>query len=190
MSKHEITVIITTIGRPTLLAAVDSCGSRPVIVVGDGVPVELRPHTHARAIALGRKHGKYGSAAFNVGCGLAWTDYVTKLDDDDIFLPGALGFMEAAINTDDADLWIPGLRYNDGLEVCLKPGVWAGNVCCPTIRTDLVCANPIIPNVARPDLTDFHHIESVVRGGASIRWYGRPLIAVRPALPGRLGGGC
>lgn len=183
-----ITTIITTIGRPTLWDAVRSVGNHPVIVVSDGVPLAADvPH-----VVLGMPHGQYGCAAWNVGCALAQTEYVTKLDDDDEFLPGALDVMEAAVAKDlAADIWIPGLLYNDGLAVCCDPwlGVVPGNVACPTMRTTLAVRNPITVCCRRPDLTDYCHLAGLFEKGARVRWYEKTLIAVRPKLPGRHGAG-
>ena len=183
-SDKRITTIITTINRPTLANAIESVGNHPFIIVSDGMELS----TDMPYVRLGMRHGNYGCAAFNVGVALATTEYITKLDDDDEFLPGALDIMTEAINKDEADIWIPGLRYSDGSIACMEQRVVMGQVACPTIRTRLAVLHPIRP-MEPSALLDVAHVQALVYGGASIRWYGRPLIAVRPKLTGKYGMG-
>ena len=182
----KITVIITTIGRRTLEDAVASCEGHPVVVVGDGCPLRSWRECDVLSLSLGRRFGHYGCVAFNVGAALAQTEYVTKLDDDDEFLPGALESMEQRLAAESADIWIPGLRYNDGHLACLAAGLDCGNVACPTMRAELIARHPIRPGEP-PNFTDWLHVREMVAAGHSIRWYGRELIAVRPQLPGHHG---
>ena len=106
------TVIIKTIGRPTLKAAIASAkreGLKP-IVISDGV------NCHAygeKFVKLGRQWGFYGGMAANVGAALAETPYITFLDDDDVFLPGAGKIIESKTTENpEVDIWIAGVRFN------------------------------------------------------------------------------
>lgn len=192
MSDQQITVIITTIGRPTLRRAIESCGDHPTIIVSDGkdVIVPVYRSSSLSYVRLGLRHGNYGCTAWNVGCGVAKTEYVTKLDDDDEFQDGALDRMNDQVQIDPSvDIWIPGLRYKDGREVCLREGLLeVGNVACPTIKTAIAAANPIRPQ-SPLHLVDFNHIRNMVESGHKIRWYGFAAIAVRPNADGDYGRG-
>ena len=186
----NITVVITTIGRNTLDNAIKSAFGWPTVVVYDGPGARASGlgscNLPRQEIVLGQHFGNYGCAAFNVGVAMATTEYITKLDDDDEFVPGALQWMEYQISNLEIDIWIPGLRYKNGHEVCLTEELRDGNVACPTIRTKVAVLNPIKPAV-QLHYTDFEHIQEMVRSGSSIKWYKRALINVRPQIDGNAG---
>ena len=81
----DTTVVIKTLGRPTLKAAMRSAKREgfKTIVVSDGPRVSAQGAY--KYIRLGKQWGYYGGMAANVGAALAETEFITFLDDDDEF---------------------------------------------------------------------------------------------------------
>src|SRR5688572_16908352 len=116
-------VIIPTIGRPTLAQAVNSvleqdCAAAgfEVIVVNDtGRPLSAgawRPAEQVRVVTTNRRER---SIARNTGAALAKGDYLCFLDDDDWLLPGALqAFRCLAASAPQAGWLYGGLRVVGG----------------------------------------------------------------------------
>lgn len=108
MQAVTFTVVIPTLGRDTLPAALTSLARQPllvgdeVVVVGDG----HRPAAHAAFRASGMP-GRYdwtepddqdgGGAQRNRGMALARTSHLLFLDDDDLYNPGALAAARRAV---------------------------------------------------------------------------------------------
>jgi glycosyltransferase involved in cell wall biosynthesis len=202
----DTTVIIKTIGRPTLKAAIASAkreGFKP-LVISDGVNC----HSHgAKFLQLGRKWGMYGGMAANVGAAMATTEYVTFLDDDDVFIPGAGDIIRQRINEHPVvDVWIAGVRFNRqvrlvdtqsgdetyrGTDLAIFPerGLVEGNVAMPTYKTHIFETLPFINAV--PDdvshLTDLLHVQACAAKGYKIGWFGQALYHVRPHMAGKEG---
>lgn len=200
----DTTVIIKTIGRPTLKAAIASAkreGFKP-LVISDGVNC----HSHgAKFIQLGRKWGMYGGMAANVGAAMATTEFITFLDDDDVFIEGAGDVIRKRINEHpEIDIWIGGVRYNSpvkltntktgeetyrGTDLAIFPerGLSEGNVAMPTYRTRIFETQPFV-NVVPKDvshLTDLLHVQACVQRGYSVAWFGEAIYHVRPHMAGK-----
>lgn len=205
MPYNLITTIITTINRPTLIKSIMSVlqEHERVIVVYDGFrnsgihspDLDQIPHKYRECITLAYVNPSdrcYGCKAFNYGVTLAETEYITKLDDDDEFAPGAISFMSEFIRERKdggvaRDIYIPQLLYADGCRACVTPTHLAvGNVACPTIRREAALKHPIVPKEPL-NIVDFTHVHDMVHAGCSIEWYLKDLILVRPNLPGRNG---
>lgn len=77
MSDVRISVIIPTVGRPTLAAAIESCEGADELVV------------------MPNLDGDLGYKARNEGMAKAVGTHLAFLDDDDVFLPGAIDAMRA-----------------------------------------------------------------------------------------------
>lgn len=201
----DTTVIIKTIGRKTLKAAIASAkreGFNP-IVVSDGVNC----HAHgAQFVKLGRKWGMYGGMAANVGAALAETKYVTFLDDDDVFIEGAGDVIRNKINDrPDVDIWIGGVRFNkpvclldgqgnrtyQGYDLAIHPerGLVEGNVAMPTYKTHIFETMPFINAI--PDnmthITDLLHVQACAQRGHVVGWFGQALYHVRPHMADKNG---
>ncbi|GGM86962.1 PfkB family carbohydrate kinase [Dactylosporangium sucinum] len=109
----RLSVILPTRDRPeTLRAALASVAAQrrddtEVVVVNDGgAPVEpvldeFRSHLDLRLITLLAEHGP--SAARNHGIEAARGEYLSFLDDDDVYLPGHLESALTALAAGDAD---------------------------------------------------------------------------------------
>ena len=140
LTMSETTVIIKTIGRPTLEAAVLSAKAEgfPVIVVADGVDEPLpdfsdsklalpshlkqRP-SQVQVVRLGRRWGHYGNMAANVGAALAKTEFITFLDDDDEFVEGAGATIRKKLKEfPEVDIWCGGVRFNQDIFLTLEGG--------------------------------------------------------------------
>lgn len=199
MDKNELmTVVIRTIGRPTLKNAIESALTEfgRVIVVADAIDLDFStlPKDNVVYLKTGWKFDKYGSAAINMGAYACSTPYFCLLDDDDEFAPGAGEYMKNKVFSEpDIDIWIPGLQFNNGLQLCLdsKRGVEMGNVAVPTYKTKLLFLLPFYKGLVgqNADYIDCHHLMVLEKLGAKIKWYERLLYLVRPKLEGTNGRG-
>ena len=204
----DTTVIIKTIGRDTLRHAIASAkreGFKP-IVISDGVKCFV---TGAQHIRLGRQFGYYGGMAANVGAAIATTGFVTFLDDDDEFIPGAGDVIRAKLKEKpEVDVWCGGVRFQQEIyvqntttgETMLQSrdlatdgrmGIVPGNVAMPTYRTSVFSKIPFSDTVP-PDqahLTDFLHIQMASMSGFNVDWFGQVIYLVRPVVGGINGGG-
>jgi len=95
----ETTVLIKTLGRHTLRNAIASAKREKfkVIVVSDGCRTSSMGAN--KFVKLGRKWGYYGGMATNVGAAMAETEFITLLDDDDEFIPGAGDIIRSKLYT-------------------------------------------------------------------------------------------
>jgi hypothetical protein len=197
LKNNLITVIIRTIGRNTLKNAIESSKKEfnKVIVVADAIDLDKRDiPSDVLLLKTGQKFDKYGSAAINMGAYACDTEYFCLLDDDDEFIQGAGDYMIKKISSEpDIDVWIPGIKYNDGLELCLNSnrGITLGNIAVPTYKTHLLFVLPFFKALSgnNSDYIDFHHVELLGKMGYKIKWYEKLLYSVRPKLDGRNGRG-
>ncbi|MEQ4717144.1 glycosyltransferase [Nonomuraea sp. B19D2] len=84
-----ITVVIPTVGRPTLRDTLAGLGSgMPVIVVDDTPAADLSLPDHQGPVQIVRSGGRGPAAARNAGWRAAQTSWVVFLDDDVVPSPG------------------------------------------------------------------------------------------------------
>jgi len=109
-STPKVSVLIRTMGRPSLLEAVNSVKSQSfpdweiIVVNASGVPLALPQHESWSAVTLWIETGHAldrGSAA-NQLLGAAGGQYAIFLDDDDWFLDDHLGKLVKALDADQA----------------------------------------------------------------------------------------
>lgn len=202
--KNKTTLVIKTIGRPTLHNAIFSAkreGFEPLII-SDGV--ELSNIRHSK---LGKRWGFYGGMVTNFAAALAETEFITLLDDDDELIEGAGDIINDKLNSfNEPDIWIGGVRFKDkitvqypdktiytGTDLCIdkSKGVVPGNVAMPTYRTSLFSKFPIRDNVPKEhsNYSDFFHIKECYEGGAKVDWFGSVIYLVRPNIDGNNGEG-
>ena len=204
MSKT--TVIIKTIGRKTLNNAINSAKLEgfEVIVVSDGAPIP--PGGDHTVITLGKQWGFYGGMAANVGAAISKTEFITFLDDDDEFLPGAGKCIRNKLREDSSvDIWIGGVQFNKDVQLMdqgkvtysgrtlacsSKRGLTPGNVAMPTYRTSIFSKHPftdrVQPNML--DMTDFIHVLQCSQLGYKVDWFGQAIYRVRPGDTDRING--
>ena len=197
---YKTTVVIKTIGRPTLANAVRSAkreGFKPIIV-SDGAPLTKKMTLGCQHIVLGKQWGYYGGMVTNVGAAMCSTEYMTLLDDDDEFILGAGDIIRSKIKEDpEVDVWIGGVRFqtpiavlnkgkvvNESSVLAINPelGVNVGNVAMPTYRVSIFERIPfvnILPD-DRTSLTDYFHIKQCEAAGYKIDWFGQAIYDVRP----------
>lgn len=103
-----LTIVIPTIGRPSVKNTLDSIVPQlqmfdQVFVIGDGSYPETRKLVAEYGIQYGYfeipggPHNDWGARARNFGIDLAKKAYITFMDDDDLYLPGAFSFIKSAI---------------------------------------------------------------------------------------------
>jgi glycosyltransferase involved in cell wall biosynthesis len=202
-----ISVVIRTINRETLHASILSAGREfdEVIVVADASPLNrvalvkviasLPDKCKVKVLETGQRFDKYGSAALNMGACAVSNDYFCLLDDDDEFVRGAGEYMrQFVMENKDHDIFIPGLRFNNGMELCKSPGLEYGNVAVPTFKTEWALKVPITPLHLNKfkvpsDAIDLSHVLACVAEGAKVSWYEKILYLVRPHMPGTNGRG-
>lgn len=194
-----ISVVIRTIGRSSLKDSIESALREfdEVIVVADCVNLQYKvKDDRVTYLRTGRKFDQYGSVALNMGACAVSNEYFCLLDDDDEFVQGAGKFMREFIKSNpETDIAIPGLQFNNGMVLCVNPGLKYGNVAVPTFRTEWAHKVPITPLSLKtyinipPDAIDLAHVTTCVDQGARINWYGKVLYLVRPKLEGTNGRG-
>lgn len=194
----QVTVLIRTINRPTLINSINSALSEfnDVMVVADAVDLNLKElPSNVTYLRTGRKFDRYGNACINMGAYACKTPYFCLLDDDDEFISGAGQFMLDRIkNRPEVDIWIPGLNYvKEGFQQCVDSslGLVIGNVAVPTYKTELLFRLPFFDGLGKgqPHAVDFFHVANLCKMGAKLAWYGKPLYNIRPCLPGTNGKG-
>lgn len=194
-----ISVVIRTIGRPSLKDSIESALREfdDVVVVADCVNLQYKvKDDRVTYLRTGRKFDQYGSVALNMGACAVSNEYFCLLDDDDEFVEGAGEFMREFIKSNpETDIAIPGLQFNNGMVLCASSGLKYGNVAVPTFRTKWTHKVPItsellssFPNLTE-DAIDFAHVVRCVELGANIQWYEKVLYLVRPKLNGTNGRG-
>lgn len=148
-------MIVPTIGRETLVRTVESCrGATEILVVPDGrdahtaaqdllpangLPVRiLEPDTDVRM-------GEYGHPQRNKGMAEAKGGWLMFLDDDDVFVPGAISFVNARLTTRRPHIFR--MHYGEGspehgLTLWGEPELHSCNVGTPMF---------VIPNKTLPE---------------------------------------
>lgn len=196
----DTTVVIKTIGRSSLKAAIESSrreGFEP-LVISDGFDVSLKDLGRVEFLKLGKKWGHYGGMAANVGAAMVPTEFITFLDDDDVFVSGAGDIIRRKLKEKpEVDIWIGGVRFQNpvqlmsngqvdfrGTELSLtsERGVTPGNVSMPTYRTSVFSKSPFVTNVDDNNLhlTDVAHVHQCKQLGCEVDWFGSVLYDVRP----------
>lgn len=202
--NYTFSVVITTAGRKSTNAAVASAlrENCPVVLVSDGadLPSDQFPCVkwkYVTYVRLGRNFGvidgvcHYGQTAQNVGVWMAKTKFAMLLGDDDELIPNSASFMRSKmIERPEVDIWIPGIRYNDGVTLCNQPGLTMGNVSHSVFRTTVVALEPMYDFLGdNPGTSDYHHLQRCSKRGFNIAWFEKPCVLIRPHLPGRRGYG-
>ena len=200
--ETRTTIIIRSIGRPTLQNAIDSAhreGFNSLVVVdGPGRPAVQLPNGSG-LVNLGRKWGFYGGMAANVGAALARTPFITFLDDDDELVEG-IGprFKTDLQRFSSFDILIAGLKLSAPRSIKLETldkaittdvlcinrdfGLVPGNVAMSTFKPELFANMPFVDDVipANVKFADYLQIRKWAVAGASIDWLGYPVYNVRP----------
>jgi glycosyltransferase involved in cell wall biosynthesis len=191
---NKVAILIRTIGRDTLINAINSAKREfdEVIVVADRVDIDLSilPNDIVY-LKCDEVVDSYGGAAINLGVQNCTKEYIWLLDDDDEYDLGAGEFVNSKITENpEVDVWIPGLRYNDGGVACMEPGISKGNIAVPTYKTKILKQIPFSENISpEPAFTDFYHVAKTADAGNHIGWYEKDIYLVRPNKPGRHGVG-
>ena len=189
------TVIIPTIGRITLLKAVESVlrENLDLIVVVDGQHAIPKLPKDVNVVRLGRRFGNYGSMCYNVGAYLTKTDFFISLaDDDELGDDFGKNISKVIESNPRIDIWIPEIVFNDGgIAGTPELGFSIGNVCAPIYRTEILAEVPFSHDMSKDNInfTDFSHIIACVYKGYKVSWATTLKYLVRPNLLKRRGFG-
>jgi hypothetical protein len=133
-----ISIILPSLGRPSLLEALDSIELWPgdeILVVGE--LAQLNPYIRPSDVERGvrflhcpRGHD-WGSTERNAAMPLARGTHLAFLDDDDRQVPGARAAMADAVTRTPDRPVVFRMRYPDGRVLWREPAVIFGNVGTP-----------------------------------------------------------
>lgn len=133
--KPSVSVVIATIGRPSLTRAVQSvldqtCPVDEIIVVADA-DVQMSVPADDRIVLLRSSGGGGPARSRQLGIDAASGSVIALLDDDDVWWPTKLARQLAAADAVDGDHWIvssrmlvlgPGARQRTWPRRLIKPG--------------------------------------------------------------------
>ena len=131
-----ISIIIPTKGRPSLARTLLSIKPQispddEVVTVSDGPQPAARDIVAAMGPPFRFIHGpttnQWGHAQRTIGMMAANGNYLAFMDDDDIYLPGALDAMRKAIAETDGGLILFRMKHHEDV-FWRKPRIWLGNV--------------------------------------------------------------
>lgn len=159
-----ISVVIPTIGRPTLQRAIDSCAGADEILV------------------LENQDGDNGYRARNTLMAQATGDVLAFCDDDDVFVPDAIDLIRARAAEHPGRPLLFQMRLNGGQVIWSQPRLGYGNIGTPCI---------VVPN--QPDKLgtwagwqgsgsggDCHFIHECVKRMGDPVWVERIVAHIRP----------
>lgn len=189
----NLAVILPTIGRPTLVRALDSVEA-PCIVVVDGEPAAgLAVQGDGVTRLPDGPHNDYGGAARNAGLEVAQRDgvqWVAYLDDDDVWVPGATAVIEWALAGRDPkhpELHVFRADFSADPRVHAAPDgcLWVDRILRKgNVSTQmLVHSLPPLGHVRwRSDVyeNDFCFAVDLAAAGFDVHWHEPVIVTVRP----------
>jgi glycosyltransferase involved in cell wall biosynthesis len=164
-----LTIIVPTIGRPSLRNTLDSIASQlqmfdQVFVVADGIYPESKALVKTFGIQYGYFEfadgptGDWGARARNFGIDLAQKAYIAFMDDDDEYLPGAFVSIKKAIQEHPGSPFLFRMMHKKRI-IWEKPEVSVGNVSTQMV---LVPNDPLkIPRYTERYEGDYDFIKGV-----------------------------
>lgn len=180
----RLSIVIPTLGRPTLEATLASCADADEIVVvldtaqGGSLPCELPSNVILHEGNFGVRGGHAGRAH---GITLATGTHLAFFDDDDVYVPGAIDVMRDAA----CDLPVIFRIDHDAHGVIWRdPNIWFGNV---TTQQYLVPNRPqlfgewtpIRPDWPQPG-GDCSFIKQTVENFVGVEWREEVIAVMRP----------
>lgn len=131
----KLSVILPTINRSTLAQALASCrGVHEIIVVVDGpdyrgaAEVFEASGLPGRTVLLTRCYGDYGHTPRQIGLAYCSGDWITYLDDDDAYLPGAVEMLGDLLAQAEAEPHFFRVDFADLGLVWRDPELRLGNI--------------------------------------------------------------
>lgn len=179
-----LTVIIPTIGRPTLERTLDSVASQPlldgdaVIVVGRGESIQAMAARYGYRFLECPPGGHGGAEERMKAIPLVTTTHIGFLDDDDVWVPGARETIRQAQLTTPTRPMVFRMRYPSGRELWKDKVVRRGNVGTPMI---------VVPNQPQylgkwpsQRMNDYYFLSSMKWKPSDIVWRPDVLAVIRP----------
>lgn len=174
-----ITVVMPTIGRKSLRRSLNSVVYQmgredEVIVVGDG-PCSLPAGMIAsygprvRYIELSEKATDWGGTPRNLGMHLARKEYISFMDDDDIYIPGAFKAMHHAIENNRGRAFLFKMKHMDKV-IWEDPDIRMCNVSTQMLVMPNTDRNPIWAGHYEADLKFIMDVSALHPPHAPIMW--------------------
>lgn len=162
-----ISFIVPTVGRPSLqktLASIECLSGDEILVVGD-----IEPPTDDRVRFIRCLADKcWGGTERNLAMSQAHGRYLSFMDDDDVYAPGARAALGAAILEAPGCPAIFRMKYPGGMVLWQKQALECGNIGTPMI---------FVPNVpsklgvwSQRYESDFNFIESMKWSFEDVVW--------------------
>jgi glycosyltransferase involved in cell wall biosynthesis len=183
VSSPTISVVIATLGRPTLQRAVDSARwADEIVVVYDAEELPARIPDGARAYACGPTN-HWGAEQREYGIARASGTHVAFMDDDDVYIPGASPAIRRAVRARPARVHIFKMRDTER-EYGGHGSVVQGSIGSPMF---VVPKNGPLGRWSTRYEGDFDFITSTLaQRGDKPRFHGEVVALVRPGdLPRR-----
>lgn len=192
MAEPTLSVILPTVGRPTLVRALASVYTQrlipgdEILVCPDGpgplaVVRELRLTHPCQVLDLGGPYGDPGHSLRNRAMPRARADWLVFLDDDDEFTPGAFEVIRRELTRE-----VPyqfRMAYPDGRVLWTEPVLRLGNV--STIMTVVPRRGPLGTWRERGKEGDYHFLRQTVELYSNeIEWRKQVITLVRPPRAG------
>lgn len=137
MARPSISVVVPTIGRPSLLPALRSIASQmgpddEVLVSGDGPQPLAREMASSfgprfRYMESDTRAYDWGATPRNAALDVAAGDAVAFMDDDDVYLPGAFEAMRRGLEENPGRPLVFMMRHRGRL-IWQRPELFSGNV--------------------------------------------------------------
>lgn len=180
-----VSVLVATLGRPTLERALTSITSQTkegdqVLVIGATPEIEARAKAAGCDFVQCPPGNNWGGREREVGLQHATGEYVAFLDDDDIYFPDALDAMHAAMKTHpgQATIFKMHIAWTDGY-LWTDPVLVMGNVGTPMVLL------PNTPLVRRGRWgmdygNDFGYLESIKLKQDDVNWDPFVVASIKP----------
>jgi glycosyltransferase involved in cell wall biosynthesis len=180
----RVSVVIPTVGRASLAAAIESCtGADEIIVIQDRAASQpIRPPSNVLFLVC--EGGDHGYTARTKGMAAATGTHLAFLDDDDVYLPGAIDLFRG--HATDVPVIFRMDHYDHGIlwrDKLLEFGnVSTQMMLVPNVQEKLGVWAPHQPELREPG-GDYTFLRGCVEKMGAPLWRQEIVAKLRPSLP-------